>query len=187
MQAEIRRLTATMVSLGLMGAIYATPALAQTVKIAYIDPLSGVFANVGANQLKHFEYVVDQMNASKAAGPNAKFEVVPIDSKGTPQETLTALQSAMDKGIRYVTLGASGSGAALALIDAVNKHNERDPEKSVLFLNYGAVDPALTNEKCSFWHFSFDGNVPMKVEALATYLAKDKSTGFTLRQGHADP
>ncbi len=174
MQVKIRKLSATMISLGFAAALYAAPTLAQTVRIGYIDPLSGAFANVGANQLKHFEYVVEQMNASKAAGPNVKFEVVPFDSKGTPQETLTVLKSAIDKGIRYVTLGASGSGAALALIDAVNKHNEREPDRSVLFLNYGAVDPTLTNEKCSYWHFSFDANVPMKVEALTTYLAKDK-------------
>ncbi|MDD2926213.1 branched-chain amino acid ABC transporter substrate-binding protein [Rhodoferax sp.] len=174
MQTKIRKLTAA-IAIGSAGMLGVGVVAAQTVKIGYIDPLSGVFANVGANQLKHFEYVVEQMNVSKAAGANIKFEVVPFDSKGTPQETLTVLKSAIDKGIRYVTLGASGSGAALALIDAVNKHNEREPDKSVLFLNYGAVDPTLTNEKCSFWHFSFDGNVPMKVDALASHLAKEKS------------
>ncbi|MBP6645726.1 MAG: branched-chain amino acid ABC transporter substrate-binding protein [Burkholderiaceae bacterium] len=172
---------------GLLASISSMPVLAQTVKIGFIDPLSGAFANVGANQLKHFQYVADQMNATKAAGPNITFEVVPFDSKGTPQETLTVLKSAIDRGIRYVTLGASGSGAALALIDAINKHNEREPDKTVLFLNYGAIDPALTNEKCSFWHFSFDGNTSMKMEALTTYLAKEKTISkvYLINQNYA--
>ncbi|HOT83623.1 MAG TPA: hypothetical protein PLQ12_10025, partial [Candidatus Defluviicoccus seviourii] len=48
--------------------------------------------------------------------------------------------------------GACQLAAAAALIDAIGKHNEREPERRVLFLNYSAVDPILTNEKCSFWH-----------------------------------
>jgi branched-chain amino acid transport system substrate-binding protein len=159
----------------------------QTVRIAFIDPLSGAFANVGNNQLKHFQYVADQMNASKAAGPNVKLEIVAFDSKGSPQESLTVLKSAIDQGIRYVTLGASGSGAALALSDAIAKHNQREPAKSIAFLNYGAIDPTLTNEKCNFWHFSFDANTSMKMEALTSYLAKDKSISkvYLINQNYA--
>jgi branched-chain amino acid transport system substrate-binding protein len=170
-----------------VAAMFAVPAMGQTVRIGFIDPLSGAFANVGANQLKHFQQVAEQMNSAKAAGPGITFELVPFDSKGTPQETLTVLKSAIDKGIRFVTLGASGSGAALALIDAVNKHNEREPDKTVLFLNYGAIDPTLTNEKCSFWHFSFDANTSMKMEALTSFLAKDKSISkvYLINQNYA--
>lgn len=181
------RLTTQASGLGLLISLLALPAMAQNVKIAFIDPLTGAFANVGANQLKHFQYVSAHMNATKAAGPNVTFEVVPFDSKGTPQESLTVLKSAIDRGIRYVTLGASGSGAALALIDAINKHNEREPDKRVLFLNYGAIDPSLTNEKCSFWHFSFDGNTSMKMEALSSFLAKDKQVSkvYLINQNYA--
>jgi branched-chain amino acid transport system substrate-binding protein len=42
-----------------------------------------------------------------------------------------------------------------------------------VFLNYAAVDPDLTNSKCSFWHFRFDANTDMKMEALTTYI-KDR-------------
>jgi branched-chain amino acid transport system substrate-binding protein len=150
-------------------------AYSQTVKIAYIDPLSGAFSNVGANQLKHFQLITERMNATKAAGGSVQFEIVPFDSKASPQESLTVLKSAIDQGIRYVTLGASGSGAALAISDAVAKHNEREPSKRVVFLNYGAIDPSLTNEKCNFWHFSFDANTSMKMEALTTYIAKNQA------------
>lgn len=64
----------------------------------------------------------------------------------------------------------NGSGAALAISDAVSKHNERNPGKEVIYFNYAAVDPALTNEKCSFWHFRLDADTSMKMEALTSYM-----------------
>ena len=144
----------------------------QTVKIAYVDPQSGPFAGVGANLLKHFQFSADLVNSQQLAGPGVKFEMVPFDNKGSPQETLTALKQVIDQGIRYVVQG-QGSGAALALIDAIDKHNERNPSQSIVFLNYAAVDPDLTNSKCSFWHFRFDANTDMKMEALTAYI-KDR-------------
>lgn len=33
----------------------------------------------------------------------------------------------------------------------------------------------MTNSKCSFWHFRFDANSDMKMEALTSYMAPDKS------------
>jgi branched-chain amino acid transport system substrate-binding protein len=175
--------------IGAAGCVFATGALAQakggpakaaaapavtpqTVRIAYIDPLSGPFAGVGSNLLKHFQFTVDAINARQLAGPGVKFEMVSFDNKASPQETLTVLKQVIDQGIRFVVQG-QGSGAALALIDAIEKHNERNPAQSILFLNYAAVDPDLTNSKCSFWHFRFDANTDMKMEALTTYI-KDR-------------
>jgi branched-chain amino acid transport system substrate-binding protein len=150
----------------------AAPAAAQTIMIASVDPLSGPFAGVGANLLKHFQFTTDLVNAEQLAGPGIKFEMVAFDNKASPQETLTVLKQVIDQGIRYVVQG-QGSGAALALIDAIEKHNERNPNQSILFLNYAAVDPDLTNSKCSFWHFRFDANTDMKMEALTAYI-KDR-------------
>jgi branched-chain amino acid transport system substrate-binding protein len=145
---------------------------AQTVKIAYVDPLSGPFAGVGTNLLRHFQFMTEQVNAQQLAGPGIRFEIVPFDNKASPQETLTVLKQVIDQGIRFVVQG-QGSGAALALIDAIEKHNERNPAQSIVFLNFAAVDPDLTNSKCSFWHFRFDANTDMKMEALTTYM-KDR-------------
>lgn len=144
-------------------------AVQAQVKIAYIDPLSGPFANVGEAGLKQFRDVVE-IDVNQKGGVNGqKMEIVPIDNKGSPQETLVALKNATDQGIRYVTQG-NGSGAAAALLDGVNKWNARNPDKTVLYLNYAAVDPTLTNEKCSFWHFRFDAHVGMKIEAITNYI-----------------
>lgn len=160
-------------SLAVAAAFSALPAGAETVKVAFIDPLSGPFAPVGQNLLKSFQAVADVANREKWA-PGHSFEVTGFDNKASPQESLTVLKAAIDQGYRYIVQG-NGSGAAGALIDAINKHNERNPGKEVVFLNYAAVDPDLTNSKCSFWHFRLDANSDMKMEALTSFLAKDKS------------
>ena len=140
----------------------------ETVKIAFIDPLSGPFANVGQNQLKSWQFVADRMSGAKNPA-SVKFEVIGFDNKGSPQESLNSLKAAIDQGFRYVTQG-NGSGAALAISDAVSKHNARNPGKEVVFLNYAAVDPTLTNEKCDYWHFRLDADTSMKMEALTTFM-----------------
>ena len=140
----------------------------ETVKIAMIEGLSGPFGNVGQNQLKNWQFVSERLNGAKNVA-GVKFEIVGIDSKSSPQEALNGLKSAIDQGIRYVAQG-NGSAVALALADAVAKHNERNPGKEVIFLNYAAVDPALTNEKCSFAHFRLDADTSMKMQALTSFM-----------------
>ncbi len=138
----------------------------QTVKIAFIDPLSGPFANVGQNQLKSWQFMAEHFAKNNAG---VKFEFVPFDNKGSPQESLNNLKAAIDQGIRYVVQG-NGSGAAAAIMDGVSKHNERNPGKEVLYLNYAAVDPDLTNSRCNYWHFRIDADTSMKMEALTSYM-----------------
>jgi branched-chain amino acid transport system substrate-binding protein len=139
----------------------------ETVKIAWIDPLSGLMAPVGQNQVKTFQFLAEHFNKSNPAG--VKFEIIPIDNKLSPAESLNALKAAIDQGARFITQG-NGSSVALALVDAVNKHNERNPGKEVIYLNHAAVDPDLTNSKCSYWHFRFDADTSMKMEALTTFM-----------------
>ena len=143
----------------------------ETVKIAWLDPLSGLMAAVGTNQLKSWQFMAEEFNKKNAAG--VKYEIIGIDNKLSPQETTSALRSAMDQGARYVVQG-NGSGPALAIMDALEKHNARNPGKEVLFLNYAAVDPDLTNSKCSYWHFRLDADTSMKMEALTTYMKDQK-------------
>ncbi|EZP53154.1 branched-chain amino acid ABC transporter substrate-binding protein [Delftia sp. RIT313] len=139
----------------------------ETVKIGWIDPLSGLMAAVGTNQLKTFQLMAEEFNRKNASG--VKFEIIPLDNKLSPQETTAVLRSAMDQGARYVVQG-NGSGPALAIMDALEKHNARNKGKEVVYLNYAAVDPDLTNSKCSYWHFRLDADTSMKMEALTTYM-----------------
>lgn len=153
--------------------IAATAAHAENVKIAFIDPLSGPFAATGVNGLHQFEFAAEALvNEKGGVLDGAMFEVEGFDNKISPKESLIQLQVAIDQGYRYVVQG-NGSGPAHALTDAINKHNKRNPDSRVLFLNYSAVDPALTNEKCNFWHFRFDANADIKMDALTDVIAKN--------------
>ena len=144
----------------------------ETVKIGFIDVLSGPFALTGQGSLKQLKEVVLQLNA-KSDPADPKFEVVEFDNKGSTQESINMLKAASDKGIRFITQGG-GSGVALTLVDALNKLAEREPERAMVFLNYSAMDPLLTNERCSFWHFRFYPSSEMQMEALTTYLVNRK-------------
>ncbi|MGY3442736.1 MULTISPECIES: branched-chain amino acid ABC transporter substrate-binding protein [unclassified Bradyrhizobium] len=140
----------------------------ENLKIGYIDPLSGGGASVGEGGLKTFQYLADELNA-KGGILGHKVEIVPLDNKTNPQESLVQAQKAVDAGVRYITQG-NGSSVGAALEDFVTKNNSRNPGKEVLYFNYAAVDPSMTNEKCSYWHFRWDANSDIKMEALTNYM-----------------
>jgi len=162
----------------------AKPLQGQVVKIVRIDPLSGLLGPVGLSQRKQYEYFAEQFSASNPAG--VKFEMSFMDNKLSPAESINALKAATDQGIRYIIQG-NASSVALALIDAINKYNERNPGKEVIYLNDAAVDPDLTNSKCSFWHFRFDADTSMKMEAMTTYMKdqKDIKNVYLLNQNYS--
>ena len=151
------------------------------VKIAMIEALSGAFANTGEAVFRNLVWAVERVNARggvKLSGGNRLLALERYDSKGQNEEALSALRSAIDDGAQIIVQGNS-SAVAAALVDAVNKHNEREPGKRVLFLNYSAVDPILTNEKCSFWHFRFDAHADMRIAALMEVLKDDRAVKST--------
>lgn len=146
------------------------PSPVAPIKLAMIEALSGPNANAGEAVFRNLLWAVERVNARTGV----KLALERYDSKGQNEEVLSALRSAIDNGVRIVLQGNSSANAA-ALIDAINKHNERDPVRRVLFLNYSAVDPTLTNEKCSFWHFRFDAHADMRMAALMDVIKDDKS------------
>jgi branched-chain amino acid transport system substrate-binding protein len=153
--------------------VFAAPLAAADLKIGYIDPLSGGAASAGVSAQKHIVFFTDRINAR--GGLNGeKITVLSYDNKVSPQESLIMLKKAIDEGARIIMQG-NGSSVAHAITDAVLKHNERNPGKEVLFFNYAAIDPALTNEKCHFWHFRFDADVDMKMAAVTDTIAKDRN------------
>jgi len=140
----------------------------ETVKMVRIDAQTGLLGPVGVSQLKGFQFFAEKFSGTgNPAG--VKFEVTGIDNKLSPTESLNALKAAIDQGVRYIIQG-NGSSVALALSDAVTKHNERNPGKEVIYLNDSAVDPDLTNSKCSYWHFRFDADTSMKMEAMSSFM-----------------
>jgi branched-chain amino acid transport system substrate-binding protein len=154
------------------------PAPNAPVKIALIEALSGAFANTGEAVFRNLLWATERVNeragVTFSGGTKRAIQLERYDSKVQVEEALAMLRAAVDDGAQIIMQGNSSSVAA-ALIDAVNKHNERVPDQRVLFLNYSAVDPMLTNEKCSPWHFRFDAHADMRMAALMEVLREDRA------------
>lgn len=159
---------------------------AEPIRVALVETLSGPPAAIGQWFVNHVQMAVNKANAAGGVLGNRKIEVIPFDTKGSPQEALIAFKSAVDQDIRFV-FGTAGSHVALALTDAIAKHNARSPQRSVLFLNYAGLAPELTNEKCNFWHFRFDASSDMKVQGLVRQVASRQSIKkvYLLNQDYA--
>src|SRR5574343_1758018 len=158
----------------------ASAPVAEPIRLAMIEGLSGPFANAGEAVYRNLLWAVERVNARggvklpASAGGARPLVIERYDSKGQNEEALSALRAAIDDGAQVILQGNSSATAAV-LIDAINKHNEREPERRVVFLNYAAVDPILTNEKCNFWHFRFDAHADMRMAVLMDVLRADKT------------
>lgn len=153
-----------------------------TIKIMYTDPLSGPFAQVGDQNLQQFKYILDYING-RGGAVGRKFEIVSFDNKSQPSEALLALKAATDQNMPII-MQCSGSNIAAALIEGVDKHNERNPNNRIVYVNCGAVATELTNEKCSYWHFRMDAHVGMKAETMARALPKEVTKVYLLNQDY---
>ena len=142
----------------------------ETYKLAYIDPLSGPFANVGELMLAHVRYGVDEVNAQGGLPGGVKMELLQFDSKLSAQESQGALQAAVDKGARAIVTGGSGSSVVAAIVKSVERWNQRNPGKELLVINHSSIDPELTGKGCSFWHFQTEASTAMKMKAIANYI-----------------
>ena len=177
----MRRVGLAAVMLGLLA--MGRPAVAEdTIKIGYIDPFSGPFASAGDEFLKVFNMIIERQNALGGA-LGRKFELVTFDDKLQPAEALIALKSVTDQNIPFV-MQCTGSNVGAALIDGVSKHNARNPDNRVLYLNCGALATELTNDKCDFWQFRFSANVDMRAYTRVKSLPKSITSVYMLNQDY---
>ncbi|WP_029044775.1 branched-chain amino acid ABC transporter substrate-binding protein [Cupriavidus sp. amp6] len=162
---------------GLLLAVAAGASAQEPIRLGMIDGLSGPFANAGDAVARNLRLAIERVNARggvKTAEGARPFELVTFDSKGNVDESLIQFRALTDRRIPFVLQGNS-SAVAGALVSAINRHNARQPDARVLFLNYSAVDPSLTNENCSFWHFRFDASADMRMQALTEVIRQDQS------------
>ncbi len=160
-----------------LGAAAQPSARGEPIRLALIEGLSGPFANTGEAVYRNLLWAVERVNQRggvRLPSGARPLELMRFDSKGATEEALAMFKAAVDADALVVLQGNSSATAA-ALIDAVNKHNQREPRRRALFLNYSAVEPSLTNEKCSFWHFRFDAHADMRLAALTDVLRDDAS------------
>ena len=161
----------------------------EPIRLAMIEGLSGAFANAGEAVFRNLLWATERVNQRggvRLPGGARPLTLQRFDSKGNTEEALTMLRSATDQRIGFVFQGNSSATAA-ALIDALEKQNDREPQRRALFLNYSAVDPTLSNERCSFWHFRFDAHTDMRLAALTDVLRDERSVQrvFILAQDYS--
>ncbi len=178
------RLALGLFAAGLMGlASFATPAKAQgTIRLGYSELLSGTFAMVGDQGIKTIQFVIDGINA-KGGVLGKKLELVPLDHKGQPAEAIGNMQKLVDDGVQ-IMLNCGPSNVGSALVGAVEKHNERNPDRRILFINCGALAPELTNEQCSFWHFRASMHAGQQAEIMVRSMPKSVTSVYLLNQDY---
>lgn len=141
------------------------------IRIAHIDTFSGPTASTGTTVAKTLLYAAHLIN-ERGGVLGRKLEVIQLDNAGDSNKAVAMLTSTVDQKINFM-VQAGNSGIAGSLLTAVEKHNQRNPNSRVLFLNYGSALPDLTESKCSFWFFRFEAHQKMKMHAVAEYVAKN--------------
>jgi branched-chain amino acid transport system substrate-binding protein len=180
---------AAAVTLMLTASAHAQSNAPAPIKLAMIEGMSGTFANAGEAVLRNMRFAVERINAAggvKTKLGSQSLELMVLDNKGQAEESLVMLKAALERDSVVIMQGNS-SAVAGVLTEALSKHNAREPNNRALFLNYSAVDPALTNEKCSPWHFRFDAHIDMRMAALVAQIAQDKGIKklFLLNQDYS--
>ena len=149
----------------------------EPIRLSLIEGLSGPFALTGGSVVHNLQTLIQQINAEggvRWAGQRRPLVLDKYDSLGKTDQALLHLQQ-VTTGPSRIVLQGNSSAVAMALVDAIEKHNLREPNQQLIFLNYSAVEPSLTEERCSFWHFRFDAHANMRMQALMHLLKQDAS------------
>ncbi len=141
------------------------------IRIAFIDPQSGTFAATGETGYLQLKFAADYFyNDHGGVLGGRPIEVIALDNKNSAADSQQQLRRAISEGIQIVYSG-NGSAVASALSTAIERHNRRNPDQRVIFMNYAAVDPILTGADCSFWHFRFDAHSDTKMDVMTSHIA----------------
>ena len=128
---------------------------------------------MGTSGLKQLQFAADYLFNSRGGILDGRMiEIVPLDNQNSPTQTQIQFRRAVSEGIRIIFQG-NGSAVANALNATISRHNRRNPGQEILQINYSAVDPILTEDNCSFWHFRFDAHEVMKLNILTDYIASN--------------
>ncbi len=108
----------------------------ETYKLAFVGPLTGPNANLGINIRNGAEVAIDEANEG---GGDVKFELVPFDTQGSPDQATTAKDRFInDASIRGV-VGPTFSGETRAVIPSLQ-------DAGLVMVSASATATALPNE-----------------------------------------
>lgn len=168
----IRHLSLALVA---AGGLASGAALADPVKIAVLETLSGPQAASGLMYRAAARYAVERMNAQ--GGWNGEpVQLLEYDNQGGPAGAADKLKAAIADGVHVVVQGAS-SAVGGQITEDVRKHNLRNPGRELIYVNVGAEALELTGEKCHFHHFRFSGNAQVRTKALVLAMKQANALG----------
>ena len=144
-------------------------ASAEPVKIALIETLSGGQAVTGKLFQTAVKYGLAKLEAEKA-WPDG-IQLLEYDNQGGPPEAADKLKAAINDGAQIIIQGASSAIGGQITAD-VQKHNQRNPGKEIMWINVGAEAMEFTGPKCHFYHFRWNGNAEIRLKAMLTAMKK---------------
>src|SRR6516165_3650120 len=157
-------------------------ASADTLKVAVIENLSGPGSTTNREFALATRYWVEQVKTK-----GGTIEYIEYDNQGSTSTAAEKFRSAIADGAHIIVQGGS-SGVAGQLTDDVRRHNLRNPDQPVLYINPGSEALELTGEKCHYYFFRFATNADMRVKALVTAMKEAGDLGakvFSINQNYS--
>ena len=169
------------------GAPYISTALGEdTVKIGYVDPLTGVYAALAKNEVEGAKLAVEEINA-KGGITGRQVELLVEDSANDAGTGVQKANKLIDGSHINVLFGDVNSSIALALAQTAN-------QKGVLHIVPGGHTDAVTGKSCHWSTFRVCNTTRMETNAVGKavadqygkkwfFLTADYAFGHTLQEG----
>lgn len=161
-------------------------ARADTVKVAVIENLSGPGSTTNREFALATRYWVEQVKV-RGGIKGGSVEYIEYDSQGATATAAEKFRSAVADGAHIIVQGGS-SGIAGQLTEDVRKHNIRNPNQPILYINPGSEALELTGDKCHFYFFRFATNADMRVKGLVSVMKQAGDLGakvFSINQNYS--
>lgn len=142
----------------------AAPVVAEPLKVALVETLSGSQASTGLLYRTAVLYEIDKINAA-GGFRGEKIELAEYDSQGGPVGAADRVKAAIADGARVILQGSSSSVAG-QISEDVRKFNLRNKGREVLYINLGGEALELTGEKCHFHIIRTSPNASIRFQTL---------------------
>ncbi|MEZ5890188.1 MAG: branched-chain amino acid ABC transporter substrate-binding protein [Xanthobacteraceae bacterium] len=162
------------------------PAQAEPLHIGILESLSGSQTSTGRLYATATQFVIDEANA-KGGYNGEKIIVTEYDNAGTTTGAAAKFQQLVADGVHVIVQGSS-SAVGGQVSEDVRKYNLRNPDKKIIYLNFGAEALELTGEKCHFHSFRMTTTAPMRVGALVNVMKEEGTLGkrvYSINQNYS--
>ena len=170
---------------GLAGIATTTGAGADPLKIALVETLSGGQAVTGKLFQAAIKFGLTKLEKEKP-WPDGVV-LMEYDNQGGAPEAADKVKAAINDGAHIIIQGASSAIGGQITAD-VQKYNNRNPGREVMYVNVGAEAMEFTAEKCHFYHFRWNGNAEIRLKAMVDAMKSANVLGkriFVIGQNYS--